>query len=53
MQLVQNIDQKNWSLGEFEAFCDEILNLDSKIRFAGIIAFSAILLRDLVKQNVS
>jgi hypothetical protein len=37
MQSVQNISQKNCSLEELESFCDEILNLDPKIRFAGII----------------
>lgn len=37
MQLVQNINQKNRSLEELETLCDEILNLDSKIRFVGII----------------
>jgi len=37
MQLVQNVDQKNYSLEELEALCNEILNLDSKIRFVGII----------------
>lgn len=37
MQSVQNIAKKNCSAKELEAFCDDILNLDSKIRFAGII----------------
>ena len=38
MQSVQNITQKDCSLEELEEFCDQILNLDSKIRFAGIIS---------------
>jgi hypothetical protein len=37
MQSIQNIIQKKCSLEELESFCDEILNLDPKIRFAGII----------------
>jgi hypothetical protein len=37
MQSVQNISQKNCSLEELESLCDEILNLDPKIRFTGII----------------
>ena len=37
MQSVQNIVKKNSSTEELESFCDEILNLDSKIRFSGII----------------
>ena len=37
IQSVQNITKKNCSMEELEAFCDEILNLDPKIRFSGII----------------
>lgn len=37
MQSLQNIAKKNSSTEELEAFCDEILNLDPKIRFSGII----------------
>jgi hypothetical protein len=38
IQSVQNIIQKDYSLEELEEFCDQILNLDSKIRFTGIIS---------------
>ena len=37
MQSIQNISQKNCSQERLEFFCDKILNLDPKIRFAGII----------------
>ena len=37
MQSVQNSSQKNYSQERLEYFCIEILNLDPKIRFAGII----------------
>lgn len=36
-QSIQNITQKNHSLENLEDFCEEILNLDPKIRFSGII----------------
>ena len=37
MQSIQNITKNNHSLEDFEDFCGEILNLDPKIRFTGII----------------
>ncbi|MDE1769924.1 MAG: hypothetical protein KGI28_05155 [Thaumarchaeota archaeon] len=37
MQSIQNISHVNYSLETFESFCDEILHLDPKIRFVGII----------------
>jgi hypothetical protein len=52
IQSVQNIDQKNYSLGELEAFCDEILNLDSKIRFAGIITDKGKLLAENKRKGL-
>jgi hypothetical protein len=52
MQSVQNISQKNCSLEELESFCDEILNLDPKIRFAGIINDNGKLLVENKKKGL-
>lgn len=37
MQSVQSTNQQNYSRERLDSFCDEILNLDPKIRFAGIL----------------
>ena len=37
LQSVQDSSQKNYSQERLESFCAEILNLDPKIRFAGIL----------------
>ena len=37
MQSIQNISHANYSPDTLESFCDEILHLDPKIRFVGII----------------
>lgn len=37
LQSVQDSSQKNYSQERLESFCTEILNLDPKIRFAGIL----------------
>jgi hypothetical protein len=37
MQFIQNTSPKKYSQERLESFCDEILNLDPKIRFARII----------------
>jgi hypothetical protein len=52
MQSVQNISQKNCSLEELESFCDEILNLNPKIRFAGIISDKGKLLVENKKKGL-
>ena len=37
MQSIQSTNQQNHSRERLESFCDEILNLNPKIRFAGIL----------------
>ncbi len=52
MQSVQNISEKNYSHERLEYFCDEILNLDSKIRFVGIITDKGKLLAENKRKGL-
>ncbi len=52
MQSVQNTSQKNFSQERLESFCNEILNLDPKIRFVGIITDKGKLLAENKRKGL-